>query len=584
MVMSLITLAAFTEWVQLYNTLPMQARDVVNFLERQRKKLPDSSTGKNLIQFVYQPASDGDGEGIVVRMKKPQYGSARYTFSESLQNLLQLEDNSFLVAASAEIDAQSKFSPRPSMVVNYGFGNQFYLWAMNGGTLWVNPANRASVQDLSRYIVQMKLYSEIDQVSIRYRENVEDEWINMRLLTDDTISTWLATHRLMPTTVQQVVDYLTLILAMFDPPMSQLVTFSRSGQTLKLTMNVSGTYEVSTAFNRFVDDIGSRVLMGSANPELTWHYDNFTSTNTSGISLHSLKGNHEEVMLSVARNHTLECHHGLQHVLGFQTMTAGSKLFQLNEDLLPPYATLHEPLTLSTELQFASHPTLTTLTLPTDFYATKRELWNEVTKHLTLWPPLTNPAMTYRTANGYEVGFDFFRPDLVDTWVKEHDDFPVSDYFVATFLNEALTKLSYDPLQMQLNFGSRNIDDVSYFEVAVRGGLAVGEYVTLTFSPAMLQLLGRTEAQLVIRVIPGSVRYVRWRINDRRFEQHSPCSVIPLADGPDHFLFISWFGTVIFNPALRQILTFFPPHMKDDDSVYRVRALNLDEPLREPQS
>lgn len=290
------------------------------------------------------------------------------------------------------------------------------------------------------------------------------------------------------------------------------------------------------------------------------------------------------MLLSVLPDHTLELHHGVQHVLGFQQMTAGSKVLALNDDPIPSFTPLStQPFTMSFEDGHQNHlRTVSMLSVTSTFYATKRDLWHRVLDSgLSLWPTLADvTAVHYKNLDtGYQVTLNYFREDVMSAFFQHwgHPYFPNNHMAVAQYLNRATAQLPHDP--QQFNFPWTALTDESGRSVL---SLAVQGCVSLTFSAGMAKFVDyRGPLQFTVGTVDQSdkVFYKRWHYD--KPDRQTPCNVIPLRGSKDRYLLQGESGYTNFSQSLREVLTFLPARM--EDSVAKiVTAFDLDTPLRQP--
>lgn len=567
--MSLINEAAFVEWFRLSKPepVPMSTATVVEFLERQRMKL-DANVGK-YIEFV-----NGGNNTLQIVLKKER-GTARFTFSSNLQKLLQLEDNAF-VLYDAQKTLTVTYSPRPSTVVKYG---NFYLWGMNHGTLWVDPAQTAAALDLARYMVQVKMNTEKTTTSLTHsRAGMITKYL--QLLNADTITTWLEDHAIMPVTRQELTEYLAKMVGALPDEQKSLVEFSAHGTgSMKMTLKERGRFILSSDLARFLDYGGTKDITVTNDPKFVWHYDAYSLVNRSGVTLHTLHEHQDELLLNVLPGHTLELHHGVQHVLGFQRMTAGSKVLTLDDTPIPThYPWIERPMTLSFEDAHQVHTRDVTIPASfTEFYATKRDLWQNVTlSGLKVWPTLAEIAVHYKsTYTGYEVTLDYFADNILQDWFEHwgHPYIPDNHTAVAQYLNRATSQLPHDPNQLNFPWTAvTEVDGKTMLSMAVQGS------VTIAMSEGMAYFVDRRgPRQISVYGEPSTIQYVRWEYKKR----HTPCNVIPLR-GANRYALQGEGAYCNFSPALRNVLTFLPARVEDSVAQIVV-AYDLDVALRQPQ-
>lgn len=188
-----------------------------------------------------------------------------------------------------------------------------------------------------------------------------------------------------------------------------------------------------------------------------------------------------------------------------------------------------------------------------NFYATKRDLWQEVQSHLTVWPSLKRddgfPALRFcNDVTGYVVDLDYFREDILARWLKRHGTFPMDAVAVGRYLTQAKSFLPHDISQVCLEWGSRFLRDALRLEMAVRGKC------TLTFSETMVWFMdlansayggGVNNDGIKTIHVGGSydtLYYIRWKYDTYRYRAKSPCNVI-LMYQKDVYLLEGWYRT-----------------------------------------
>ena len=373
--MTFITEAKMTAWAHAHKNLPMTRQEVVDYLIQQMHDMTDFQ--QNVLKFMLDP--DGKKIDMLLTGSVPP---RMFTFSANMVKLMQIPSQKYVI--TDQVDTVTiNFIPNVCLVVKSG---SRFLWGMNGGTLWIDPSKSASVCDLNITAIRT---ANSNAPAIRHTDE-EGNVTDLKLLDDNSITTWLAASndgmKVMPQTARGVSDYVALIKSS-----SQLLDVSAYKTGLTLKLNEAGQYELSASFARFLDYSSTRTITVYPNPNLLWHYDDYD--NPSGVTMHSLE--EDKVLLNVSSDHVLACHHGLQHVLGFQHMTSGSVELSMSDggtDKLPGVEDLQDGLHYTLTLHYNDvnrHSRTVALSAPESFYSSKRALWTDLYfKHLFLWPSL----------------------------------------------------------------------------------------------------------------------------------------------------------------------------------------------------